>query len=103
MAKSDECPSSYETYIDIIKPSGVKTVIWFFFQKFETKGTIECKNCRKEFIFNGDRNELVEHLRVKHYFSDRPGFCYSYDNYFEHLTQSVKYNSYQFSEIKQKI
>ena len=37
MAKSDECPSSYETYIDIIKPSGVKCVIWVFFKKFEDK------------------------------------------------------------------
>ena len=24
MAKSDECPSSYENYIDIVKPSGGK-------------------------------------------------------------------------------
>jgi hypothetical protein len=101
MAKKDECPSSYETYIDIIKPSGVKYVIWFYFQKFEAKGIIECKNCRKVFTFTVDRNELVEHLRVEHYFSDRPGFCNSYENYFEHLTDRVKYNSYNFSEIKQ--
>ena len=100
MAKSEKCPSSYETYIDIIKPSGVKYVIWFFFHRFEAKGTVQCKNCHKEFIFNGDRNELVEHLRAKHYISDRTGFCYSYENYFEHLTQSVRYDSHQFSEIQ---
>ena len=40
MAKSNECPSSYETYIDIIKPSGVKCVIWFFFQKFNASWTV---------------------------------------------------------------
>ena len=100
MAKSEKCPSSYETYIDIIKPSGVKYVIWFFFHRFEAKGTVQCKNCHKEFIFNGDINELVEHLRAKHYISDRTGFCYSYENYFEHLTQSVRYDSHQFSEIQ---
>ena len=98
MAKSDHCLSAYETYIDIIKPSGVKYVIWFFFRKFEAKGTAqrECKNGYNIFVYNGDRNQLVEHLRA----SDRPGFCYSYENYFEHLTQAVRYNSHQFSEIQ---
>ena len=100
MADSEQCPSAYETYIDIIKPSHVKYVIWFFFHKFEAKGTVECKNCHKEFIFNGDRIDLVEHLRAEHYVSDRSGFCYSYENYFEHLTQAVRYNSHQFSEIQ---
>ena len=100
MADSEQCPSAYETYIDIIKPSHVKYVIWFFFHKFEAKGTVECKNCHKEFIFNGDRIDLVEHLRAEHYVSDRSGFCYSYENYFEHLTQSVEYNSFHFSEIQ---
>ena len=75
MAKSDECPSSNETYIDIIKPSGVKCVIWVFFQKFEDKGTIKCKNCWKEFVINIDRNELVEHLRATHYANYRTGLA----------------------------
>ena len=101
MAKSVECPPSYETYIDIIKPTGVKSVIWIFFQKCKDKGIIKCKKCWKEFVIDTDRNELVEHLKSEHYGNYRTGFCYSYESYFEHLTHSVKYNSYQFSEFKE--
>ena len=33
--EGETCPPAYETFIDMIRPSNVKYVVWFFFDKLK--------------------------------------------------------------------
>ena len=94
------CPQAYETYIDLIRPSNVKYVVWFFFDKLKAKQGAECRNCHEEIAYGSDTAVLVDHLKRNHYSNDKPGFNNSYENYMEYLTKSVKYKSYEFPEAQ---
>ena len=97
-----QCPLSYETFIDILKPSRAKCVIWIFFNQTNNKNVIICKECDKEFSKSEKRHNLVSHLKEEHNQNKGTGFYYSYQNYMEHLTQSLHYEKYNFSEVKKE-
>ena len=100
MIIANQCPSSYETFIDIQNPSRAKFVIWIFFNKIKSSNIIRCKECREEFSFTETRNILVSHLKEKHYHNKGTGFYYSYQNYMDHLAQSLHYERHNFSEVQ---
>ena len=104
MSKQHNCPPSYETFIDMMKPSHSTYVIWFFFNRNKGKNIATCKNCREElFIIGGDRTDMIAHLKKNHYHSEgSSGFYYSYENYLEHLTQALQYHSHNFSRVESK-
>ena len=45
---------------------------------------------------------MVAHLKEEHYQNEGTGFYYSYQNYMEHLTQSLHYEKHNFSEVKKE-
>jgi hypothetical protein len=100
--EGETCPPAYETFIDMIRPSNVKYVVWFFFDKLKGSKVAECRNCHEEIPYGNDTVVLVDHLKTNHYFNDGPGFNNSYENYMEHLAKSVKYKSYEFPEVQIK-
>ena len=102
MIQANQCPSSYETFIDIQNPSRAKFVIWIFFNKIKSSNIIRCKECDEEFSFNEERNILVSHLKEKHYHNKGTGFYYSYQNYMDHLTQSLHFERHNFPEVQEK-
>ena len=75
------CPPSYETYINMIKPSHVQYEIWFYFRKTTDRSTAKCKECDQIVRFDGDTIVLVDHLKDFHYSVDASDFRYSYENY----------------------
>ena len=103
MSQPNQCPSSFETYIDIMKPRRAKCVIWIFFNKYPLRSIVRCKKCGKEFSICEKRSTLVVHLKEKHYYNEGTGFYNSYENYMEHLTQSLHYERHNFSEVKKRI
>ena len=40
--EGETCPPAYETFIDMIRPSNVKYVVWFFFDKLKGSKGAEC-------------------------------------------------------------
>ena len=100
MAQPNHCPPSYETYIDMIKPTRAKCVVWIFFYRIQKRNVANCKACDKEFSLGVERSTLVAHLREQHYYNEGVGFYYSYQNYIEHLAQSLHYERHNFSEIQ---
>lgn len=99
MEDTTKCPPSYETYIDIFRSGYVKYVVWFFFRKLTASGIAECKNCHDEIIYGNDTVLLIDHLKSNHYSNEGSGFSYSYENYFQHLKQSLEGKSYDFPEV----
>ena len=102
MIEVNQCPSSYETFIDIQNPARAKFVIWIFFNKIKSKNIIRCKECDEEFSLTRTRTTLVTHLKEKHYQNKGTGFYYSYQNYMDHLTQALHYERHNFSEVQKK-
>ena len=100
MVQNNQCPSSYETFIDMNKPERSKYVIWIFFNEIASRNIARCKACDKEFSLCEKRTLLVAHLKENHYYNEGVGFYYSYENYMEHLAQSLHYERHNFSEVQ---
>ena len=100
MTEQNLCPSSYQTFIDMHKPRRAKSVIWIFFSKLQSWNIPRCKACDKEFSLNVEIPSLVAHLKENHYYNEGVGFYYSYENYMEHLAQSLHYERHNFPEVQ---
>ena len=94
------CPPFYETYIDMIKPSHVQYVIWFYFRKTTDRITAKCKECDQLIEFDDDTSVLVDHLKEDHYTGDGSDVRYSYKKYLEQLSRTVHYHSNHYPENK---
>ena len=100
MVQHNQCPSSYETFIDMNKPERSKCVIWIFFNKIASRNIARCKVCDQEFSLCEKRTLLVDHLKENHYHNEGEGFYYSYENYMVHLAQSLHFERHNFPEVQ---
>ena len=95
-----ECPSTYETYIDLNQNRHVKYVIWRFFRKMKALGSAKCTKCKQDIIYGQNTKHLVEHLKSEYYNQEENGSSVSYQVYLEHLGELLR--PYDFPKTNPK-
>ena len=97
-----KCPPSYETFIDLFQHGQVKFVICSFFDKMKAPGRAECRRCHNEFVYEKNKQILVDHLKSKHYFQEENVHYVSYENYMERLCKSMSQRKSDFPPLNKR-
>ena len=97
-----ECPSTYETYIDLYQNRHVKDVIWRFFRKMKDSESAKCTKCKKEISYGQNTNLLIEHLKIEHYYQEDIGVKVLYQVYLEHLSELLNERPSDFPKTDPK-